>query len=147
MLTDHRLPSQQLLFPEVIELTADEMEIMREAMPDIEWFGFQLSQFSPDSYSIEGVPALLTNESVVPVLRHILSSISESGLSAKQQWHRRMALSLASDVAIPVGRDMSETEMKDLLVKLFMLKERNYTPDGKAVMKVMSIDEIKNKFV
>lgn len=138
LLTDHRLPTQQLLFPEVVELTTDEMQVMQEAKNELEWFGFELSQFSPTAFSVDGVPALLGSENVTEVIRHILFSISDAGISAREQWRRHIALVLAGDVAIPAGRTMSVEEMKDLLGKLFAIPEHNYTPDGKRVMNILS---------
>ena len=142
LLTDRRMPVQQLLFPEIIELSVEECELLEQAKDELVGFGFDITRFSPSAYSIEGVPALFGSENVAESLRHILFGIGEEGVSAREHWRRRIALSLANDLAIPAGRIMSETEMKDLLGKLFAIAERNYTPDGKRVMSVVTTEEL-----
>lgn len=137
---------QQLLFPEVIELQADEMLLMAQILPDLKTIGFDLEQLSPNSYSILSVPARLTDQSPQPILQHILSQVRERNASTQVEWREQIALSLAESAAIPYGRSLSPEEMKDLVSRLLRLPTYLRTPDGKTVLTRLSDDEINQRF-
>ena len=137
---------QQLLFPEVVELQPDEMLLMAQILPDLKTIGFDLEQLSPNSYSIQAVPASLTDQSPQPILQHILSQVRERNASTQAEWREQIALSLAESAAIPYGRSLSPEEMKDLVSRLLRLPSYLRTPDGKTVLTRLSDDEINQRF-
>lgn len=137
---------QQLLFPEVVELQPDEMLLMAQILPDLKTIGFDLEQLSPNSYSIQAVPARLTDQSPQPILQHILSQVRERNASTQAEWREQIALSLAESAAIPYGRSLSPEEMKDLVNRLLHLPTYLRTPDGKTVLTRLSDDEINQRF-
>ena len=63
-------------------------------LPDLRAIGFDLEQLSPDSYSIQGVPAQMANQSPVPVLQHIFLQVRERGADTQREWREQIALSL-----------------------------------------------------
>ena len=134
---------QQLLFPEVLNLQADEMILAGQLLPDLQAIGFDLEQLSPDSYSIQGVPAQLANQSPLPVLQHIIRQVHERGADTQAEWREQIALSLAENAAIPYGKSLNETEMRDLISRLTQLSSYGRTPDGKTIISMMSDEEIR----
>jgi DNA mismatch repair protein MutL len=54
----------------------------------------------------------------------------------------RISLSLAQEAAIPIGQVLTPCEMEQLIGDLFALATPNYTPDGKHVFTLFSMDEI-----
>ena len=146
LLSDRRLPVQQLLFPETVELTAAECSMLEEAHDDLDWLGFDVARFSPAAYYINGVPAMLGESNAAVALRHILDGLSASGLSARDDRLREMAASLAEDTAVTAGKAMSEAEMRSLIERLFATAEHNFTPKGKRVMAMLSIQDVEKMF-
>ena len=138
--------SQQLLFPEVLPLAQDEMALMTQLLDDLRAIGFDLEQLSPDSYSIQGIPAQLANQSPVPVLQQILAQVQECGADTRQEWRKQIALSLAKTAAIPYGKILAETEMRDLITRLMALPQYRLAPDGKTIVSVLSDDELAKRF-
>jgi len=137
---------QQLLFPEVLALAQDEMVLVGQLLPDLKVIGFDLEQLSPDSYSIQGVPAQLAQQSPVPVLQHILSQVRERGADTQREWREQIALTLAQNAAIPYGKKLSEEEMRDLLARLVALPQYRRTADGKIIVSLMTDEEINKRF-
>ena len=137
---------QQLLFPEVLTLTPDEMVLFKQLQPDLCAIGFEVEQLNPDSYSILSIPAQLTDHSVVPLLQHILLQVRERGADARQEWQQQIALALAETAAIPYGRKLNETEMRDLMTRLMALPQNARTPDGKTILSVLTDEEINKRF-
>ena len=137
---------QQLLFPEVLSLPQDEMVLMGQLVPDLQAIGFDLEQLSPDSYSIQGVPAQLAQQSPVPALQHILAEVRERGADTQAEWRKQIALTLAQNAAIPYGKILNEIEMREIVEKLFALPQYRRTSDGKVIVSLMTDEEISKKF-
>ena len=137
---------QQLLFPEVLNLQADEMILAGQLLPDLQAIGFDLEQLSPDSYSIQGVPAQLANQSPLPVLQHILQQVREREADTQAEWREQIALSLAENAAIPYGKNLTEAEMRDLVNRLVQLPTYARTPDGKTIVSLVSDEEMNRRF-
>jgi DNA mismatch repair protein MutL len=137
---------QQLLFPEVISLPQDEMVLIGHLLPDLKAIGFDLEQLSPDSYSIQGVPAQLAQQSPVPVLQHVLTQVRERGADTQAEWREQIALTLAQNAAIPYGKTLSETEMRDIVKRLMALPQYRRTADGKTIVSLMTDEEIAKRF-
>ena len=137
---------QQLLFPEVLALPQDEMVLMGQLLPDLRAIGFDLEQLSPDSYSIQGVPAQLAQQSPVPVLQYILTQVRERGADTQAEWREQIASGLAQNAAIPYGKNMTETEMRDLVKRLTALPQYRRTSDGKTIVSLMTDEEIGKRF-
>lgn len=137
---------QQLLFPEVMELTQDELVLVRTILPDLHAIGFDMAQFSPTSYSIQTIPAQLTNGAVIPTLQDIVRRVRERGADTQTEWREQIAMSLAQSAAIPYGKALSEDEMRDLVRRLTQLPQYGRTADGKTIMTLLTNEEIDKRF-
>lgn len=137
---------QQLLFPEVLTLPQDELVLLGQLLPDLQAIGFDIEQLSPDSYSIQGVPAQLSTLSPLPVLQHILHQVREIGANTQNEWREQIALGLAESAAIPYGKTMTEPEMRDLVNRMMQLPNYRHTADGKTIVSLLTDDEINKRF-
>ncbi len=138
--------SQQLLFPEVISLSPDDMVLVEQITGDLRAIGFDLEQLSPDSYSIQGVPAQIANQSPVTVLQQIIEKVRSRGADTQSEWREQIALSLAQSAAIPLGKSLSEQEMRQIVGDLMQLPSHRITPDGKTIVSLLTNEEIEKKF-
>lgn len=145
-ITAEKGASQQLLFPEVIDLTPDEMVLVQSIKDDLQSLGFDIEQFSRNSYNISGIPAMLDTQGAISALRNIIHTVQETGISAKERWKSQIALSLAKDAAVASGKPISEDENAELVRALFELPQYMFTPDGKRVISILSDDELQNRF-
>ena len=137
---------QQLLFPEVLSLSPDDMVLLTQIAPDLRAIGFDLEQLSPDSYSVQGVPSQLVNQSPLPVLQHILDQVRERGADTQREWREQIALSLAEQSAIPYGKPLTEEEMRDIVSKLVRLPQYRRTAEGKVIVSLLTDEEINKRF-
>ena len=137
---------QQLLFPEVLELSADDMLLMRQLHDQLLDVGFELEQLSSTAYAINSVPALLGNDAPQRCLNDILAAVRETGISAKTEWNRQIALAMARDTAVPYGKILPEQDILDILKRLFALPVYTKTPDGKTVITRLTETEIEKRF-
>jgi len=137
---------QQLLFPEVLNLTQDEMVLIGSLTEDLKAIGFDLEQLSPDSYAIQGIPSQLTNQSAVPVIQHILQQVRERGADTQREWREQIAMALAEQGAIVYGKPLTEAEMRELVTQLVQLPSYRRTADGKIIVSILTDEEIEKKF-
>lgn len=132
--------SQQLLFPETLDVLQDDKLILQSVLESLRDLGFDIEELSPTAYSIYGVPALLGQTNPVKALQDIIYSIRESGASAQTGFIHPIALSLAQNTAIPVGQTLTDEQMRDLVERLIVLPSYRLTPDGKTVLTIIDIN-------
>jgi DNA mismatch repair protein MutL len=141
-ITTRRAVSQKLLFPEMIELTASEASLLPSLTDEIKFLGFELVPAGGNTYAIHGTSADVAGRNPVALFRDILSAAIDEGESAIEKRAARMALSLAKATAIPVGKLLSADEMETLVASLFAVQSHGMTPDGLAVLTIITDDEL-----
>jgi DNA mismatch repair protein MutL len=129
-----------------MSLPQHEMLLAGALAEDLRSIGFDMEQLSPDSYSIQGVPAQIADRSPVPVLMDILEQVRERGADTRSEWREQIAQSIAASGAIPYGKTLTETEMRDLLTRLLQLPQYRRTHDGKTIVSLLTDEEINKKF-
>lgn len=144
-ISETRMASQQLLFPEVLDVAPDEVVIINDILDELQRVGFDMAQLSPVSFTISGVPALLEDKDPVVAIKNILSAVQVSG-SVHDHVQKTIALSLAKETAIPYGKVLQKEEIEDLLRRLLALPNYRYTEDGKVVISIITDDELAKKF-
>ena len=136
---------QQVLFPEVLDLNAADATLLVQIQEELEYVGFEICQLAPNSFSVDAVPAELGGGNPLRTLIGILHELQETGGSTRETWEQRIALSLAEDAAIKRGKVLQESEMRDLLDRLFALENYQYTPGGKRICSIISDEEMERK--
>ena len=145
-LTLQQAATQPLLFPEIIELTENSLDILQRILPELQSVGFGLEQFSPMAYSIHSVPALLGQKNAVDTILQVLNQVQDNEQSAKQQWEEMIALSLADQMAIPQGKTLTDFEMEDLAERLFSTYSSRHLPNGQTIVTIISHEDIQKRF-
>lgn len=136
--------SQKVLFPEIIQLTPAEEMILQQVMAEMEGLGFELTNLGGGSYAIQSVPTGLDGINMVPLLRNMIASADEQGVSVVEEIHHSLALSMARSAAIPRGQVLSNEEMENIFNQLFSCTNVNYTPDGKVILCILRQQEIEH---
>ena len=138
--------SQRVLFPEIVHLTPSQNAIFEEIEPELEKAGFGLSRLSGDDWSINSVPPGLDNVDVVELLSEVINTVSNGGNSIKEKVYENIAVTIASRAAIPGGRQLNDEEKKALFNEWKALKNSKYTPDGKVMANIITLDQLSKMF-
>ena len=131
------LPSQHLLFPDVVQFSASESAVLESMKGDLAMLGFDLSQLSGGTWSVEGIPAGMEGLDPRQLLLDLIATTTDRGSFPMDELHERMALALARNAAIPAGQVLSNDEMHDLTNQLFATLMPQYTPDGHIIYNVL----------
>ena len=145
-MTNRQGISQQLLFPERIEFSAQEATVLPYLEEDLSFIGFDLANLGNNSYSINGVPSGMEKMDPVECIRKIVDKILDTGCEVREEVCETMALTLAKQAAIPVGKILAKEEIDNLVARLFALTSANYTPDGQLIISIMSDEELEKRF-
>ena len=140
------LNSQRIIFPEVLQLTAAQNVVLDSIIDDIVQLGFDLSYLGDNSWAINGVPSAIGEVNTSDMILKMIESITDSGEELKSSLKEKIALSMANAAAIKSGQSLTQQEMETIISDLFKLPTPNYTPDGKTVVSIISIDEIVSLF-
>jgi DNA mismatch repair protein MutL len=139
--------SQQLLFPEVLQLMPDDYLFFEQIKAELRYVGFEFEADKTYQYQIKGIPAQLKSSSgVLPLLSDMLERVKQATGDALSVIHEQIALSLAETAAIQTGQTMTKDEMSDLVDQLFACPTHNHTPDGKLIMTIWTQEEIQGRF-
>ncbi|MDR0844035.1 MAG: DNA mismatch repair endonuclease MutL [Tannerella sp.] len=142
-----KTPSQQVLYPEIVEFTASEAVLLSGLTDKMAWLGFELSPMGNNSYSINAIPAGLQDYTPVELLKEIVNGIAELGSDVlDDEMAETLALSLAKAAAIRPGKRLSVEEMESIVAALFSIEANNLTPDGKIIMSVLTDEELTKRF-
>ncbi|MCM1077530.1 MAG: DNA mismatch repair endonuclease MutL [Bacteroides sp.] len=133
---------QNTMFPEVVELTPSEDAVLTDIAPSLEQLGFSLAPLGDGSWSITGIPSVLTGVNPRDTLLGMIESVMETGEELASSLHERIALSMAKSSAIRRGQPLSAAEMDELISDLFRLPSPARTPDGKTVFTIVNIEDI-----
>lgn len=138
--------SQKLLFPEQVQFTLAEMVALPDILPEMESLGFELADFGGGTYNINGVPAGLEGVNapklVSEMVNNALDAISGgTPADTRKKLFSSLAISMASNAAIPHGQVLSNDEMEKLIADLIQCDNSRYTPKGRPIYRFISLNE------
>lgn len=139
--------SQQLLFPEKIELDASESAILNEIEPQLKQLGFDISMLGQHTFSICGVPSSIINgNNIQNTLKELIVCAKEHDTKIYDSINKELAFNLSKSVAIPNTKSLTQEEISDLIDKLFQCSNHQFTYDGKPIITIIDDYEIEKKF-
>jgi len=137
--------SQQLLFPQVVELTYEDYSILLEILPYLEKIGFKLRDFGKNAVIVEAVPAGMRWGIESTIIKEIIDGYLENKKDEPSATKNVIA-SYSCKAAIKSGDKLTEEEMITLVNKLFMTNNPYFCPHGRPIIVNLTIDEIDKRF-
>ena len=138
--------SQQMLFPELVELTPVEAALIPSLTDDLHRLGFDLNPMGNNSYSITALPAGVEENNPAELLKDLVHSAAELCGALGDEIAETLALSLAQSAAIRPGKPLTVEEMEAMMAALFSSESNRLTPDGKPILFILTDDELASHF-
>jgi DNA mismatch repair protein MutL len=138
--------AQQDLFPATIELSAPDHAVLMEILDDLAQLGFDIRDIGNHNIIVNGYPADAETIEPKSMIESFLEEYKECESDIKVKARERLALSLARASSITWQRTLTETEMRELIDKLFACNNPGQLPDGKIVFAIFAAEEIERKF-
>ncbi len=133
---------QQTLFPETIELNHADYITFMGIIDDINRLGFDIRDLGNNAIIVNGIPATVKNAALKDIIEEMLETYKSYEGNLELEAKEKISRSVACASAIPYGKVLEQQEMRNLVDHLFACNNPNYSPNGKQVISIISIDEI-----
>ncbi len=138
--------AQQQLYPVRIELDASGYSLVKDIMDELSALGFDIRDFGSQTILVSGCPADLKNSDIRDIIDLLIQEFHDPGSNPKESITERVTRSLVKSLSVNYGQVLSHEEMQRIVDELFACQSPNYSPDGKPVIYILSMDELEKKF-
>ncbi len=145
LLENNQGASQQILFPESIEMNPSDFALMQDLEEDFKNIGFDITPFGKSTYVVNGLPADIKDANPKNLLEGLLEEFKENQ-SNKLDRRENLAKSLANQTALKSGQKLQKEEMQMLVSELFMCEKPTVDPSGNKVLWNIDHDELMDNF-
>lgn len=145
-LADGKINSQQLLFPEQLEMGASDFALIKDLMQEFKNLGFDIEDFGKNSIVVNGVPSDMQEFNTRDTIEGILETFKLNTIDARIEKRDNLCRSIAKNIAIKAGKQLTTDEAKMLLEHLFSCQNPLYTANGKPVMMDIDYQEVEKYF-
>ncbi len=138
--------SQAEIFPVTAEINPSDYFLLKELDEELKLLGFSIRLAGENTIVITGRPAGTASEDPLVMLEILLEDYKNSETDPSKGAREKIAAGMACASAIPYGKLLSRHEMEDLIDTLFACASPNYSPKGKPVISIITLDEIDKRF-
>ena len=141
------MPSQLLMFPEMVELLPAEVQAIDQHGPEFLRLGLELQEFGGDTVLIKAVPAGLSHLPAAEILRGILNRFVDEGVPGHGPSTLDDVLAgMACKAAIKAGQSLAAMEVQHLLERMRAAGIFSHCPHGRPAFKRFSKLDIEKWF-
>jgi DNA mismatch repair protein MutL len=138
--------SQQLLFPEDIQLSTEDSIVLNSLLEEMNQLGFDIRPFGKEYFIIHGVPTGVEDSSVRSLIEQLLEEFKSNLSELKDHKREKLIRSMARSMSIKKGKQLSEKEMEQLIDELFACEMPYHLPDGKLIVMNYSLEDLDKQF-
>ena len=136
---------QKLLFAEKLEMEKQDIPVWKEIQPIVNELGFEI-EVGKKSIAILGVPVQIKDRNPAELLTQMFETYKLAEQDEAVELKSRLALTVASGMAIRGGKTLTTEEMEHLIDALFASSSPQYSPHGKKIIETFTMDEIIKRF-
>ena len=145
-LSNNRAISQVDMFPVTAELNPADYIILKEIESELELLGFNIQHSGKNKITINGRPSDSDSSDPLEMLEILLEDYKNTQADPSTGAKEKVAAGMAGASAIQYGKVLSQGEMEDLFDTLFACQSPNYSPKGKPVISIFTLEEIDKRF-
>ena len=138
--------SQQLLFPQVVSLSAQDFALLMELQPELRALGFDLSDFGNRNVLVQGVPTGLTDSNEKELLEGLLEQFKQNQSKLQLDRHENLARAMARRLALKPSPRLTVTQMNSLIDQLFACQTPTYAPSGQKTLVMLDMEKLSALF-
>ncbi len=139
--------SQGLLYPESIDMSPENADLIRKNEANLQNMGFGISSFGGDSFIVDAIPSCLGGVSVENVIEQLAKALERGGQRASMEHGLQERIAMAAcKAAVKAGRPLTLEEIERLVVELAQSKMPYTCPHGRPTIIFMGWRELQRKF-
>lgn len=144
-LSEGDVQSQQLLFPQAVELSPTGSVALQTFSKELSELGFDMAYLGDNTWNITAVPSMAAGADARELLMRLVEQLDLSG-EARESLVMPVAISMARAAAVKADTVWSQAETESLLYELLALPTPDFTPDGLTVIRTITHQQIDNMF-
>lgn len=141
------VPRQSLLMPEVVELSASEVDLLAARSEDLLKFGLEIEQFGPTAVNVRAVPALLGNTNAAALVHDVVEDLrglkTETSLQTKLE---ELLSTMACHGSIRANRKLTMDEMNAILRQMEQTPNAAQCNHGRPTYVELNLPDIERLF-
>lgn len=137
--------SQQLLFPQTVQLSTDDFLVFTEMVPFLKKIGFELKDFGRNTVVIEAVPVDVKTGRERELLLDMIEQFKEDRQDVDDTFNV-VAKAYACKSAVKSGERLTLEEMASLIDHLFTTQDPYFCPHGRPILVNLTLEEIDKRF-
>lgn len=145
-LASGRTPSQRLLFPLTLHMSAAEADAFEANREALRLLGFEMEGFGGNTLLVNAVPMPHPRFDAERCLRDTLAALTGDRAPGDATRHERLAATVACKAAIKGGDAMSQAEMRALYIALARTTLPAHDVHGRATIVRLGWDEVDRRF-
>jgi DNA mismatch repair protein MutL len=139
---------QQLLMPEILQVTPAEGEAAEAHVQEFAALGFELSRIAPERVALRAVPSLLSGRDPAGVVRDVLADLAEQGHSRRvEESINHLLATMACHAAVRAQRTLSVAEMNALLRDMERTDRADQCNHGRPTWVRLSLSDLDRLFL
>ncbi|WP_297336764.1 DNA mismatch repair endonuclease MutL [Algoriphagus sp.] len=139
-------PSQQCLFPPVVELSPGDFELVLGLMPELHSLGFMISEFGNHTVLVQGIPADVQLKNEKDLFEGLIEQFKNFKNELSLDKRENLARSLARKSSLKRGQKLTSQEMETLVGQLFACQNPNYGLSGNKTFVKLDLSSIHSFF-
>lgn len=145
-LENRQAVSQISLFPTTLNLDPENTAALNEIKEQLQSIGYDIQNFGKNTFVINASPAFFENMDPSVIIEQFLENYKNTEGDIEKDAKEKMAFAMARAAAIDYHVKLTSVEMRELIDALFTCHIPNFSPSGKAVVKILNMDELEKMF-
>ncbi len=139
---------QQLLVPEILQVSAAQAEVAEAHAAEFSALGFVVTRLSPDQLALRAIPSLLAGRDPASVVRDVLSDLVETGHSRRvEESINHLLGTMACHAAVRAQRILTIPEMNSLLREMERTDRADQCNHGRPTWVRLSLTDLDRLFM
>jgi DNA mismatch repair protein MutL len=141
--TSGQIASQQLLFPVTLRFSDVQLALLQEIGADIRQLGLDWEPFGKNEIIVRGLPADLQHCQPAQLFQEFIEQFQNSQGNIQISRNHTIIRALAKKSSTQQEfHHWSDSELQDLINRLFSCSVPDFTPDGYSISKLIQLEEI-----
>jgi DNA mismatch repair protein MutL len=141
-LSGNKQASQQQLFPQNIQFSIGDAEVIRLLKNDLQKLGFHIEEFGANGFVVNGIPADMTGSDIMSVLEKIVENFKLESKGLNFDKNIILARSIAINKSSHMAKKLAVAEMADIFDRLFACHVPEISPTGNKILAILGIEDI-----
>jgi len=141
------LVSQGCLIPETIDVTAEQMAAVENAVDLLKELGIVVEPFGPSTLAIQSFPLLLDKVSPGEFVKDLIDTLqSQSGQTSREELLHKVLDMMACKAAVKAGDALTDEEIQNLLAQRGQVERSSNCPHGRPTTVRLSLEQLQKEF-